>query len=70
MSQLVTTKRAGEILGGEKPIPESTMRFWRHSKIGPKWYPIGRHVRYRVEDLEAYLESCARAGGTNRVEAA
>lgn len=54
---LVSTEQAAEYLGGLKP---NTIEGWRVRGEGPRYLKIGRLVRYRIEDLDAYLESRAR----------
>lgn len=47
----------------EKQVAEAyglnvnTLRCWRSVKRGPKYYLIGRKVRYRATDIEAFMES-------------
>ena len=36
-------------------VPEATLRYWRHCKTGPNSYKIGRRVRYRQQDVHAWL---------------
>ncbi len=31
-----------------------TLRTWRQRNVGPRWYTLGRHVRYHVADVLAY----------------
>lgn len=45
-------------------MPESTLAQWRYLGKGPKWSKIGRHVRYRWEDVEAYFEEQSHGGDT------
>lgn len=49
---LVTTQQAAEYLGGLK---KNTLEGWRVQGRGVPFVKIGRLVRYRVEDLDAYL---------------
>jgi hypothetical protein len=35
------------------------MRHWRLTGKGPKWLKLGSAVRYRPEDVQAYLEGRA-----------
>lgn len=42
-------------------VPVATLYQWRHRGIGPKSAKIGRHVRYRVEDVDAYFEAQSSA---------
>jgi len=37
-------------------IPVGTMYQWRHRGLGPAGFRIGRHVRYRLTDVEAWLD--------------
>ncbi len=37
-------------------VPEATLRHWRNSGSGPPFYRIGKHVRYRLSDVEASLQ--------------
>ena len=37
----------------------ATMRHWRLTGKGPKWLKLGSAVRYRPEDVQAYLEGRA-----------
>jgi excisionase family DNA binding protein len=36
-------------------VPNTTIRQWRYRGIGPRAHKIGRHVRYRRADVEAWL---------------
>ena len=51
---LLTTEQAAEFLG--KSV--SAMTIDRCRCTGPVYYKLGRSVRYDIEDLEAWLESC------------
>jgi len=63
-SNLVTAKRCGELLGGEKPIPLQTLANWRSMGRNPelRWVKIGRHVRYHLDDIETFIEARTRGG--------
>lgn len=37
-------------------VPVATLYAWRHRGIGPKAAKIGRHLRYREADVEAWFE--------------
>ncbi len=37
----------------------ATMRHWRLVQKGPKWLKLGSAVRYRPEDVQAYLNGRA-----------
>ena len=66
MNDLLGIPEASALLG----IPESTLRWYRMESrtkpTGPKSFKVGRRVRYRREDLEAWLsaqESSSARGG-------
>lgn len=44
-------------------VPERTVYQWNTKGTGPKRFRIGRHVRYRLADVEAWLEQQAIGGG-------
>lgn len=53
---MLPEEQAGVYLGGDDdPIPPKTLRQWRYFGKGPAYVKIGRHVRYRVADLDAFI---------------
>ena len=40
-------------------VPVATLYGWRHRGEGPQGYRIGRHVRYRRDEVEAWLRTQA-----------
>ena len=36
-------------------IPEKTLNEWRYKRIGPRYLKIGKHVRYRLADVDEWL---------------
>jgi excisionase family DNA binding protein len=42
-------------------VPVKTLTEWRYRRKGPRWAPVGRHVRYRWEDVEKWLDEQAKA---------
>jgi hypothetical protein len=59
-SERVDEKRAAEILG----LSPGTLAVWRCRRRYPLPYQkIGRAVRYRVADLEAFAQSRTVGGG-------
>ena len=42
-------------LSSELHIPLATLAQWRYRKVGPPWIRVGRHIRYRRSDVEAWL---------------
>jgi excisionase family DNA binding protein len=53
--KLMSLTDVSELLG----IPVHTLYRWRHNGDGPAGYRVGRHVRYRREAVEAWLEQQA-----------
>lgn len=49
---LLTPAETGEHLNG---IPVATLAQWRHRHAGPRFLKIGKHVRYRLSDVEKWL---------------
>ena len=43
-------------------IPKATLYNWRHRGLGPRSYKVGRHVRYRRADVEAWFDENSRGG--------
>lgn len=46
-----------------------TLRSWRQKKIGPPFVKVGRSVKYRLSDVEAYLDSLPTGGTSMKVSA-
>ena len=53
--KLMSLTDVSEMLG----IPVHTLYRWRYKGHGPAGYRVGRHVRYRREAVEAWLEQRA-----------
>ena len=51
-AQLLTIDEVAEYL----QIPVATLYQWRHKGMGPKALKLGRHLRYRPDEVEAWLE--------------
>ena len=45
-------------------VKVQTLALWRSKGKGPRYCKIGRAVRYRLEDLEAYAQECLSGPGT------
>ncbi|MFJ8269468.1 helix-turn-helix transcriptional regulator [Streptomyces sp. NPDC094154] len=43
-------------------VPLATIYAWNYKGTGPKPIKVGRHVRYRWDDVESYLDAL-QAGG-------
>lgn len=56
-TQLLTPQDLSDLLG----IPVRTLADWRSARKGPLPLRIGVHVRYRISDVETWLETRARA---------
>jgi len=52
----LTTKEAAELLG----IKPGTLEIWRVYGKSPRWMKIGKAVRYRLSDLNEFMENCTR----------
>ncbi len=50
-------------------IPINTLRWYRHTSVGPRSFKLGRRVMYAVEDVEAWIDD-ARRGVTSHGDAA
>lgn len=35
----------------------ATVRFWRYAGTGPRYYRVGRSIRYSKADVDAYLKA-------------
>jgi hypothetical protein len=61
---LFTTIEAAEYLGGLKV---NTMEGWREKGVGPRYLKIGRLVRYRLLDLDSYLDAHLRSSTSQTI---
>ncbi|WP_026316522.1 helix-turn-helix transcriptional regulator [Actinokineospora enzanensis] len=52
-TRLWTTEELAELLR----LPEKTLAEWRHKGTGPAFVRMGKHVRYRPEDIAAWLDA-------------
>lgn len=52
-NRLLTIKEVAEYLG----IPIATLYQWRYRGEGPDGFRVGRHVRYRWSEIEAWIEA-------------
>jgi predicted DNA-binding transcriptional regulator AlpA len=55
MSDLLNTEQAAAFVD----LSVSTLEAWRKVNRGPRYLRVGRKVRYRISDLEAWVNSCA-----------
>lgn len=56
--RLLTVSEVAEWLG----IREGTLRYWRHVHRGPRSLSVGGAIRYRANDIEAWLDRGAKSG--------
>lgn len=40
-------------------LPEATLKKWRYLGKGPRYCTVGKYVRYRWSDVEAWLDEQA-----------
>lgn len=60
--ELLRAKQVSEMTG----VPVGTLRYWRHSDIGPASFTLGRHVVYRRDEVLRWIshrENTTRRGG-------
>lgn len=55
--ELLNEKQVAQLLG----LPVSTLQFFRRVRRGPVYIKLGRLVRYRRSDLDAWMQDCARS---------
>jgi excisionase family DNA binding protein len=51
----LTTEELAERLGGD--FSAETVKRWRKTGDGPRFIRVGKHVRYRETDIEAWERS-------------
>jgi excisionase family DNA binding protein len=49
-------------VAGYLQLPVKTLYTWRYKRVGPRAHRVGRHLRYRWEDVEAWLALTAATG--------
>ena len=54
-NELLSTSELAELLR----IPVSTLYNWRYNRLGPPGFRVGRHLRYRREDVDQWLNERA-----------
>jgi excisionase family DNA binding protein len=50
--RLVSIPELAEYLG----VPVASVRTWRANRSGPRGIRVGRHIKYRLSDVELWLE--------------
>ncbi|MGH9034275.1 MAG: helix-turn-helix transcriptional regulator [Acidimicrobiia bacterium] len=51
-----------EQVAGYLQVPVKTLYDWRHRGLGPRGLRVGRYVRYRQADVDAWLDTCVDPG--------
>jgi len=51
--RLLTVNELAEYLA----VPLATIYGWRYRGIGPVGFRVGRHVRFRLSDVERWIEA-------------
>jgi DNA-binding transcriptional MerR regulator len=59
MTELRTLGEAAAFLR----VPPDTLRYWRKFGKGPKAAKVGKHLRYRDEELRRWVEELEQADG-------
>jgi hypothetical protein len=63
---LDTASMCRYISGDDTPVKKNTAEGWRVKGFGPPWVKCGGLVRYRIADLDAWLESQTRHSTSER----
>ena len=58
---LLTTRQAASMLG----LRKNTLEVWRVQGAGPVFCKFQKAVRYKMEDLEAFIENSRRTNTSN-----
>ena len=53
--KLLTLQQLAELLD----VSENTIYYWRYQRTGPKGHRVGRHVRYWMSDVIAWMDERA-----------
>lgn len=56
MLKLISTEEAADMFG----LRKNTLEIWRVNGKGPKFFKIGRSVKYDVGDLNMFLKQCCK----------
>ncbi|QSS93553.1 AlpA family transcriptional regulator [Streptomyces sp. M54] len=52
---MISPRELAEMLG----VPVQTVYDWNHLGAGPRYSRFGRHVRYAIADIEAWIAASA-----------
>ncbi|WP_031372161.1 helix-turn-helix domain-containing protein [Lysobacter antibioticus] len=62
-----STNLSPEELSAHWSVPAKTLERWRCEGIGPRFFKMAGHVRYRREDVEQFESASMRSSTTERV---
>ena len=62
LAPLLSSADVAELLD----VSERTLEFWRYAGKGPAYVKVGKRVRYRPADVEAYLEAQRQGGDASQ----
>ena len=51
VTRLLTPDDVAVVLG----VPKATLYRWKYHQTGPKAIKVGRHLRYRQQDLQEFI---------------
>ncbi len=63
MKTLPPAMWSAEELASFLKVPVATVYQWNHKGTGPRAAKIGKHLRYSVADVEAWLDRRSSGGG-------
>jgi excisionase family DNA binding protein len=52
LDRLLTVEHLADYLG----VPVATIYAWRHRREGPPGFRVGKYVRYRMSDVQEWIE--------------
>jgi len=56
LDRLLTPSELADYLG----VPVATLYVWRHRRQGPPGFRAGRYLRYRLSDVERWIDERLR----------
>lgn len=59
VAELVSAQELADFLR----VPLDTVYRWNYARTGPPYIRVGRHVRYRRADVDAWLEKNTQRSG-------
>lgn len=57
--RLLSPRELADYLG----VPITTLYAWRHAGEGPQGFRVGKHVRYRWDDVQTWIQRQLKATG-------